>query len=58
MIHEPAKTATHVIQIRDGLIIREQYDVPNRGEALVAIGEMRSARPEETIELITTEVFQ
>lgn len=58
MTHEPAKTTTHVIQIRDGLIIREQYDVPNRGEALVAVAEMRSTRPDETIELITTEVFQ
>jgi hypothetical protein len=58
MTHTPAKSTTHVIQVRDGLIVRAQYDVPTRGEALVAIAEMRSARPEESIVMITTEVFQ
>lgn len=57
-MYEPAKMITHVIQIRDGLTIREQYDVPSRSDALTAIAEARSARPGETIELITTETFQ
>jgi hypothetical protein len=61
MIHEPAKITEHVILLKRNGSVIERYigdEVPNRSRALELIAMLRSARPEETIELITTEVFQ
>ena len=58
MIHEPAKITTYEVVVKRNGVVWERYDEPTREEALMGVGNMRSDRPDETIELITTEVFQ
>lgn len=61
MTHEPAKIVEHAILLKRNGSVMEKYDhndVPDRARALQLIAMLRSDRPEETIELITTEVFQ
>lgn len=57
MIHEQPTKITYTVILR-GQGARQEIDVSSRGEALVTIARMRSDRPEETLELVTKEVFQ
>jgi hypothetical protein len=48
----------YVVVLRDQQVVLQEIGALTRGEALGLIDEMRSDRPEETLELRTVEVFQ